>query len=74
MWKRRMAQNIDDETRLEYLLRPFNQKIGDVIPGWGTTAYMVLTIISFLVFLIILTEIYNSSLILPNIDIDWVTS
>ena len=30
-----------DETQLEYLLRPFNKKIGDVIPGWYNICFKV---------------------------------
>ena len=58
-------------TRLGEILRPFNSEYGKVAPGWGTTTVMGLFMGLFLVFLLIILQIYNSSLIIENVDVDW---
>lgn len=58
-------------TRLGEILRPLNAEYGKVAPGWGTTPIMGLVMLSFLVFLLIILQIYNSSLIIENVDVDW---
>jgi photosystem II PsbH protein len=58
-------------TRLGEILRPLNAEYGKVVPGWGTTPIMCLTMVLFLVFLLIILQIYNSSLIIENVDVDW---
>jgi photosystem II PsbH protein len=59
------------KTRLGEILRPLSIEYGKITPGWGTTPIMGFFILAFLVFLIILLQIYNSSLILQDLDIDW---
>ena len=59
------------KTRLGEILRPLNVEYGKVAPGWGTMPIMGIVMILFLVFLVIIIQIYNSSLIIENVDVDW---
>ena len=57
-------------TRLGEILRPLNSEYGKVAPGWGTTPIMAVVMAAFLIFLLIILQIYNTSLISENVDVD----
>merc|ERR1712048_1341514 len=58
-------------TSLGTVLKPLNAEYGKVTPGWGTTPLIAVFIAAFLLFLVIIIELWNGSLLLESVPVSW---
>ncbi|WP_320677507.1 photosystem II reaction center phosphoprotein PsbH [Prochlorococcus sp. MIT 1300] len=48
-----------------------NSGQGKVVPGWGAVPVMAAIGVMLLIFLVIMLQIYNQSLLLQGFSVDW---
>ena len=66
------VNQMGQKTALGSLLKAIgNSGQGKVVPGWGAVPVMTVIGLLLLVFLVILLQIYNQSLLLQGFSVDW---
>ena len=56
---------------LQYFFKSLNTEAGKVTRGWGTTPLMAGIIALFILFLLVITQIVNASIMLQGLDVNW---
>jgi len=56
---------------VQYFFRNLNSEAGKVAPGWGTTPLMAGLMLLFFLFLLIILELANASLMVRGIHVGW---
>ncbi len=63
---------MSQRTRIGTLLKAIgNNGQGKVVPGWGTVPAMAFIGLLLLVFLVIMLQVYNESLLLQGFTVEW---
>ena len=63
---------MSQRTRIGSLLKSIgNSGQGKVVPGWGPTPVMAAIGVFLLLFLVIMLQIYNQSILLQGFSVDW---
>ena len=66
------ANDMGQKTALGTLLKSIgNSGQGKVVPGWGAVPVMAFVGAMLLVFLVIMLQIYNESLLLQGFSVNW---
>jgi len=55
---------------IQYILRQLNSEAGRVAPGWGTTPLMGFLMVMLFLFLLIILQLYNGSILLDGVNIN----
>lgn len=53
---------------LQYALRKLNSEAGRVSPGWGTTPAMAALLVLLLIFILIILQLYNGTIVLESVN------
>ena len=60
------------KTALGSLLKSIgNSSHGKVVPGWGAVPVMAFIGVGLLIFLVIMLQVFNQSLLLQGVTVDW---
>ncbi|MBE7379964.1 MAG: photosystem II reaction center protein PsbH [Leptolyngbya sp. SIO1E4] len=55
---------------IQYALRKLNSEAGRVSPGWGTAPIMAGLLVMLLVFILIILQLFNGTIVLSDFDIN----
>ena len=53
---------------IQYTLRKLNSEAGRVSPGWGTAPIMAALLVSLLIFILIILQLYNGTIVLESVN------